>query len=116
MNLSRIIIFTDDVRRLVDFYMSTFGLTLFGDFDEKWTEVNAGGCTIAFHKTGEKVQGSGDDGVKLVFGTTDVAGEKQRLESLGIKMTKVYEWNGIEFCDGSDPDGHRFQISSRGRY
>ena len=112
MNLSRVIIFTGDVRRMVDFYTSTFGLTW--QFDEGWTEVDASGCSIAFHKSGSEVDGKCDEGIKLVFGTTDVQAEKARLESLGINMTKIYEWEGMEFCDGTDPDGHRFQISSRG--
>jgi len=114
MDLSRIIIFTGEVRRMVDFYTATFGLTMVGEFDEGWTEVNAGRCTVAFHKIGFEVKGSGDEeAVKLVFGAVDVAAEKQRLESLGIEMTEIHKWNDIEFCDGSDPDGHRFQISSR---
>lgn len=114
MDLSRVIIFTGDVRRMVDFYTSTFGLRILGEFDEVWTEVEAGSCTIAFHKLGFDVDGSTDDGVKLVFGTNDVAGEKARLESLGIEMTAIYKYEDIEFCDGDDPDRHRFQISSRG--
>ncbi len=114
MDLARVIIFTGDVRRMVDFYTSTFGLSMIGEFDEGWTEVNAGACTIAFHKLGFDVDGSSDDGVKLVFGTHDVAGERARLESLGIEMTEIYKYGDIEFCDGDDPDGHRFQISSRG--
>ncbi|MEP6789246.1 MAG: VOC family protein [Acidobacteriota bacterium] len=114
MELSRVIIFTGDVRRMVDFYTSTFGLTMIGEFDDGWTEVDTGSCSIAFHKLGFEVDGTTDDGVKLVFGTKDVAAEKLRLESLGIEMTEIYKWNNIEFCDGNDPDGHRFQISSRG--
>lgn len=99
---------------MVDFYTSMFGLKMLGEFDEGWTEVDAGSCTIAFHKLGFDVDGSTDDGVKLVFGTNDVAREKVRLELLGIKMTEIYKYEDIEFCDGDDPDGHRFQISSRG--
>jgi len=115
MELARVIIFTGNVRQMVDFYTSTFGLAMIGEFDAGWTEVDAGSCSIAFHKLGFDVDGTTDDGVKLVFGTKDVAAERLRLEALGIVMTKIYEWNDIEFCDGNDPDGHRFQISSRGR-
>lgn len=114
MELSRVIVFTGDVRRMVDFYTATFGLTMVGEFDEGWTEVNAGSCTIAFHKLGFEVDGSTDDGVKLVFGTNDVHGERDRLVSLGIEMSEIHKYGDIEFCDGDDPDGHRFQISSRG--
>lgn len=99
---------------MVDFYTSTFGLEIAGEFDPGWTEVDAGGCTIAFHKVPFEVNASSDDGVKIVFASDNVAGEKARLEGLGIEMTEIFRYGDIEMCDGSDPDGHRFQISSRG--
>ena len=115
MDLARVIIFTGDVRRMVDFYSSIFGLSMIGDFDDGWTELAAGGSSVGFHKVPLEVRGSADDGVKLVFGTSNVAEEKVRLEGLGIEMTKIFEYKDIRFCDGYDPDGRRFQISSRGR-
>lgn len=114
MDLSRIIVFTGDVRRMVDFYSSTFGLEIVGEFSSEWTEMNAGGCNIAFHGLPFEVEGSDEEAVKIVFASDDVPGEKSRLESLGIKMTDIFRFGDIEMCDGSDPDGHRFQISSRG--
>lgn len=116
MDLDRVIIFTGDVRRMVDFYSSAFGLTIVGEFDAEWTEMTSGRSNIAFHKFGSKGSDDhGDDGVKLVFGATDVPAEKARLEALGIEMTKIFSFGEIQMSDGSDPDGHRFQISSRGR-
>jgi predicted enzyme related to lactoylglutathione lyase len=113
MNVSRFIIFTPDVKRLADFYASSFGLSEVGDTSEEWRELNAGGCSIAFHKTSE--QGTTRDGwTKLVFGSKDVANEKARLERLGIKMSEIVNFGEIQLCDGRDPDGNYFQISSRG--
>lgn len=99
---------------MVDFYSSTFGLKVVGDFNNEWTEMNAGGCNIAFHNLPFEVEGSEDEAVKIVFASNDVHAEKARLESLGIKMTEIFKFGEVEMCDGSDPDGHRFQISSRG--
>jgi predicted enzyme related to lactoylglutathione lyase len=113
MEISRFIIFTPDVKRLADFYASTFGLSAVGDASEEWTELNAGGCKIAFHKISEQ-ETNRDGWTKLVFGSTDVAGEKERLERSGIKMSDVVRFGEIELCDGRDPDGNYFQISSRG--
>ena len=113
MELARVIIFTNDVVGLVDFYVTHFGLTVFGEIDPEWTELNAGGCRIAFHKAGKGRFVKGDNGVKLVFHSNDVAGEKARLEGLGVKMSKIMEFGEIQMCDGSDPNGHRFQVSSR---
>jgi predicted enzyme related to lactoylglutathione lyase len=113
MELSRVIIFTGDVKTLVDFYISHFDLALVGEFDAGWTELNAGGCNLAFHKFSEKLDG-GDNGIKFVFAASDVAAEKARLEGLGVKMTRIFTFGQIQMCDGQDPDGNRFQISSRG--
>ena len=113
MEISRFIIFTPDVKRLADFYASTFGLKVVGEADDGWTELNAGAANIAFHKTSE--QGTGRDGwTKIVFGSRDVAAEKARLEGLGVRMSEVVEFGDIHLCDGRDPDGNYFQISSRG--
>jgi len=114
MDLSRIIIFTQDVMRMTDFYTTVFGLEPIGEFDDDWAEMKTGGCSIAFHKVNFDIDSSQDNGVKIVFGTDDVAGERERLTALGIDMTEIFKFGEIEMCDGSDPDGHRFQISSRG--
>jgi len=113
MELSRKIFFTPNVNRLVDFYISHFGLRPIGRPHAEWTELDAGACNLALHRTSEKTDGA-DKGVKIGFTVDDVAGEKARFESLGIKMTKIFKFGDIEMCDGSDPDGNRFQISSRG--
>ena len=113
MDLARVIIFTGDVRRSVDFYAATFGLEVVGEFDDGWTEMKAGGCKIAFHKAAVEVLNGSDDGIKFVFGSDDVARDRARLVRAGIVMTEIVRWGTAEYCDGSDPDGHRFQISSR---
>jgi predicted enzyme related to lactoylglutathione lyase len=113
MDISRLIIFTPDVKRLADFYAASFGLSVVGEADEHWTELNAGGCNVALHKTSE--QGTGRDGwTKIVFGSENIEAEKTRLEELGIKMSDVTTFGEIRMCDGRDPDGNYFQISSRG--
>jgi len=114
MEISRIIIFTPDVKRLADFYARNFGLSTIGEADEHWTELNAGGCNLALHKTSE--DGSGRDGwTKIVFGSENVEAEKSRLESLGLKLSGITTFGDIQLCDGRDPDGNYFQISSRGK-
>ena len=113
MKLSRIIIFTADVERLAGFYKSSFGLDEIGVANSEWAEFDAGGCNLAFHKLddGSRIH---DGWIKPVFGTADVLREKQRLEELGIEMSEVVTFGDIQLCDGRDPDGNWFQISSRG--
>jgi len=113
MDISRVIIFTHDVDRLSDFYESAFGLRAIGETHSGWTELDAGSCSLAFHSFREELE-SRDGWVKIVFGTRNVRDEKVRLENLGVQMSDVVEFDGIELCDGQDPDGNWFQISSRG--
>jgi hypothetical protein len=113
MKLSRIIIFTANVERLAAFYKSAFELEEIGSANSEWAEFDAGGCNLAFHKTDEESHVR-DGWMKPVFGTADVTGEKRRLEDLGIEMSEVVSFGDIQLCDGRDPDGNWFQISSRG--
>ena len=61
-----------------------------------------------------KTAGKRDTGIKFVFGAKDVKKEKARLVKLGVKMGEIMEFEDLRMCDGRDPDGNRFQISSRG--
>jgi predicted enzyme related to lactoylglutathione lyase len=114
MDLTRVIIFTGDVERLVDFYRTCFGLKLVGRRDPGWTELRAGGCNLAFHRASVKTAGKTDTGIKFVFGAKDVRKVRARLMKRGVRMGEVMEFDGLRLCDGSDPDGNRFQLSSRG--
>ena len=113
MQVARLIVFTRDVKRLSEFYRTSFGLRAVENGTADWTELSTGSCSIAFHRFDDESEGR-DGWIKIVFGAKDVAAEKARLESLGIKMSDVVEFGDIRLCDGRDPDGNWFQISSRG--
>jgi len=113
MDVSRVIIFTHDVTRLCEFYRSNFGLENIGEPDRDWAELKSGKSNIAFHKYGEVAEGRGG-WIKIVFGSKDVAAERKKLIEHGIEMSEIVEFGDIHLCDGRDPDGNPFQISSRG--
>ena len=113
MNLTRLIVFTNRVRVLAEFYSTTFDLPLIGEMNDDWVQVQAGGCLLAFHKTTHNTTDKEDTGLKLVFAAADIEEERQRLISLGIEMGTIIRFGDLAFCDGSDPDGNRFQLSTR---
>ncbi len=113
MQISRTIIFTPNVRVLSEFYETCFGLEPIGETGDDWTELDAGGCNIAFHRIDEH-SGIRDGWIKLVFGSGNVENDRQRLEGFGAAMSEIVKFGDIELCDGRDPDGNWFQISSRG--
>ena len=50
---------------------------------------------------------------KVVFQVDDVPAAKAALEEDGVRMSEILTWEGIQFCDGRDPAGNPFQISTR---
>ena len=113
--LSRVMLFVQDVPALAAFYRDTFGCEPIGEITAGWAELRAGGCNIALHQAGSrKPHPGGGSNCKLVFGSRDVASARAELESRGVAMGPIHSFDGIQICDGSDPEGNRFQISSRG--
>jgi len=109
MEISRVILFVRDVKKVAMFYKNVFDLRLISDINSDWIELNAGGCNIAFHKTKEISKNK----TKIVFVTSDVLATKNLIEEKGIKLGKINSINGINLCNGKDPEGNIFQISDR---
>jgi catechol 2,3-dioxygenase-like lactoylglutathione lyase family enzyme len=122
--LSRVIIFVRDTRTSAAFYRDHFGMLTVGEWSEEWAELESatGGCRLAFHRArrdGKPIEhstGSPEHPHKIVFSVPDIEAARAALVERGVKMDKVCRVTavpGFEFCDGTDPEGHRFQISTR---
>ncbi|MDZ4711241.1 MAG: VOC family protein [bacterium] len=114
LEIIRIIFFVKDVAKSAEFYRDIIGLEIIGEINSEWTELKAGGCNLALHRSSATSAKKGDSGVKIVFATADVEKSKSELESKGLKMGKLITYEKIKFCDGTDPDGNKFQFSDRG--
>jgi len=112
--ISRVMLFVADVAGVAAFYRDKLGLQPLGAITPDWVELQAGGGTIALHKARKPLHERGEASAKLVFGVKDVVAGKALLEGRGVKMGKINTFDGIAFCDGKDPEGSLFQISSRG--
>ena len=112
-SVSRIILFVEDVVAVAAFYRDRLGLSVVGEVDAGWTELNAGTINIALHKAGWHPSSGDGSPAKIVFQVEDVARAKAALEADGVAMSDIVAWEGIQFCDGRDPADNPFQISSR---
>src|SRR5581483_8169130 len=105
-------LFSADVPALAAFYRDTFGLALRElSPDGKWADLDAGACSLAIHSGGSPVQARRSP--KLVFGVADVTKARATLVARGAKLGKVKGTGAIQLCEGHDPDGNPFQLSSR---
>jgi predicted enzyme related to lactoylglutathione lyase len=107
--IKRIVIFTADMSRMATFYRDVIGLDQMRE-ERGWVEFAAGGCNVALHNGTSAI---GSRPPKLVFFSKDVAAARERLVKRGARLGKVKSKNGLDLCEGKDPDGNPFQISNR---
>ena len=112
--ITTIILFVNDVPGVAEFYRDILGFKIIDKIDPEWTELDCGSCMIGLHKIGRAGNVKKETGVKIAFGVKDVAKAKALIESRGCKMGKIQTFEKLNFCDGSDPEGNKFQISNRG--
>jgi predicted enzyme related to lactoylglutathione lyase len=119
--LNRIIIYVGDVETCANFYRDVFGFTALPNTlpAREWLELETGGCRLAF------IKAHGPDGPinsptggptnphKIVFFVEDVFAARAELIAKGAKMGNACTFGSVVLCDGSDPEGHVFQLSNR---
>ena len=109
LKIRRIILFTSQFEDMAKFYRDTLGLAVAGR-EDGWIDFNAGSCNLALHADGGK---PGKRPPKIAFYTADVAKARAALMKRGVKMGKVVSAKTFDMCNGNDPDGNPFQLSSR---
>jgi catechol 2,3-dioxygenase-like lactoylglutathione lyase family enzyme len=118
MRMAQTIIFVDDVARMQAFYQGTLGLSVI-TAEPGWVQLDAGGVVLALHaiKPGPGLPDPApervDSCIKLCFHVDDVEPARAALAAAGIRMREVHHYGGVAFCDGIDPEGNVFQITTR---
>jgi predicted enzyme related to lactoylglutathione lyase len=118
--LSRIILYVQDVERLSEFYRQAFGFPLGQHIEGEWAVLHAGGCEIGLLKASGGYRAppggwSGDNNnAKIVFAIDEpIEAARERLAGLGVPMREIKSYPGLTgpLCDGTDPEGNVFQLS-----
>ena len=117
MQLAQLILFTGDASRLRDFYTGALGLTVLED-TPGWIRLDAGGVVLALHglenePVVESPPRREDSYWKPCFHAVDVEATRAELVAAGVPMGEIHRFGDIRFCDGHDPDGNVFQITTR---
>ncbi|MGN4075077.1 VOC family protein [Burkholderia gladioli] len=120
--MTRLILYTHDVRQLKCFYQTYFSLPLREEIEGEWVVLDAGGIELALHRVGEAYRSSPGEGAarsgtgsnaKFVFRIE--AGIEALHDSLlkaGVPMRGIKRYDGFPYrlCDGTDPEGNVFQL------
>jgi len=118
--LAQVVLFAKDVDRLRSFYEGVLGLTMIEE-SPGWCRLDAGGCVLALHALSAAYAGEiadppharEDSYLKLCFHTDDVDAARAALVERGVAMRDVHRFGTVAFCDGLDPEGNVFQVTSR---
>jgi catechol 2,3-dioxygenase-like lactoylglutathione lyase family enzyme len=118
MKLAQAILFVNDAPRMQAFYEGLGLRVVDGDAADGFVRLAGpdGGAVLAIHAT--KAVGPGgppraDSCIKLCFHVDDVDRERVALIARGVTMRDTHRFETIAFCDGIDPEGNIFQITTR---
>jgi predicted enzyme related to lactoylglutathione lyase len=118
LNLSNIMLGSEDSKKLADFYGAVLGAPNpdWSDEENGWFGFRAGDGTLAIGPHSE-VKGTNQQPgrIMLNFSTSDVSGEFERIKALGaVVVAEPYApggGDGMQMCTFADPDGNYFQLS-----
>ncbi len=110
--LNRVTVFVKNMTAMRAFYEQKIGLTAVGYADDGWVSYDAGGSSVSLHRQ-TSAKRSGGSALQIVFHADDVPAARDELIARGVAMGKLWSSDGLSFCDGQDPEGNWFQISSR---
>lgn len=121
MNLSRVILFAQDVELLKNFYQQHFHLQITEETIGKWVVLKTGSAELALHKIGPDFEPIDPKNkpltsTKLVFETTeDLHALREKLLGANVAIGEVKSFAGYPylFCDGTDPEGNVFQLMGK---
>ena len=123
MRLACAMIYVKDLPRMKEFYQQMLGAQPVNtEWKDSWALFDTGGSRFALHaipaEVAQNIEISSPpkpretSPVKLIFAVDDVPAERNRLKAMGIAMLQRPWQNAAEECEGVDPEGNIFQISS----
>lgn len=118
MRIAQVILFVEDVPRMQAFYERMLQLPVI-TAEPGWVRLDAGETVLGLHaiKAGPALPdpppAREDSNIKLCFRVDDIDGARAALVAAGVRMRDVHHYQGVAFCDGIDPEGNVFQITTR---
>jgi predicted enzyme related to lactoylglutathione lyase len=118
VQLSQVIVFVHDTARMAAFYAQLGLAVIDGDVASGFVRMRdpSGGAVLALHYTRAVGPPSGprvDTALKPCFHVDDIDAAREAVSGFGATMREIKRFEGIAFCDGVDPEGNIFQLTTR---
>ena len=120
MQLVQAILYVDDVEGMRDFYVGLLDLRVIHQ-EPGWIRLDTGGSVLALHALRRPDGASppagprpprADTPIKLCFHVEDLDHQHARLVAAGVVMREIHHYSDVAFCDGVDPEGNVFQLTT----
>jgi len=113
--MTRIVYYVHNIQSVTEFYRDV--LELKPIFDPKtapteWIEFNAGAVRITLQLAFDPSGVASTHG-NVVFRVDDVEKAREELVERGAELSEVKTSGDERYCEGKDPEGNGFRISSR---
>jgi catechol 2,3-dioxygenase-like lactoylglutathione lyase family enzyme len=115
--LMEVIIYAQDMNRLVAFYGNILGFEVtypkgLDDYGaQPWVTLSTGACVLALHGGG--AGRIGPDAPKIVFRVDDIEAAHQALTEKGVPLGEIrVAAPGVMVIDGADPEGNKLSFES----
>jgi len=118
VQLSQVILFVDNTARMQAFYERLGLVVIDGTAASGFIRLRdpAGGAVLALHYTravGPPTAPRTDTALKPCFHAGDIDALRASLVQHGATMREIQRFDGIAICDGVDPEGNIFQLTTR---
>ena len=113
--MSRVTLVVQNMTAVTEFYRDVLLLKPIFDLavqPPQWIEFNTGACRLAL-QVATKTDGVPSTYSKIVFYVEDVDDARRELADRGAPMGEITDDGRFRYCEGTDPEGNRFQISNR---
>ena len=110
--------FVHDTQRMLAFYLQLGLAVIEGDAASGFVRLRdpSGGAVLALHYTRAVGAPNGprtNTALKPCFHVDDIDVACASVAALGATMRDIHRFKGIAFCDGVDPEGNIFQLTTR---
>lgn len=113
------ILFVHDVARVQAFYAQLGLAVVDGDAASGFVRLRdpGGGAVLALHATRAIGPPTGaartDSAWKICFHVSDIDAARDAVTAAGATMRDIKRFDGLAICDGIDPEGNVFQLTTR---
>lgn len=110
--VSEVIVYVEDMDRMVEFYQDAFDLEITGgDPEFGFVKFDTGSCDLCLHAGRDGDLGS--YAPKFVFAVEDLDAAREHLAAFDVELGAAREpVPGTRVIDGQDPEGNRFSIEA----